>query len=301
MISTGGLGPTASEIARELEEQKIVSRSILQKIDRMTLALPSTSNWGKSGFPIPSILIHGDSAETTDALAAAFPKILEIFGGSKGDAVTETIDGVRISTLESKASPLGKPNLFGRYDNTLGVGVDRKSLAACLAATVGGSTAADSNIGAAFKAADRSSVVGVWKWSEAAKALATQKTPGRSSNRRSYMCELGDGSFAMSRARTDIDLISLARSLLDDLQELPPMVGGLSRSGNELRLVLNQRDPKRARVKVIKHWLDWYSRASSGRGAPEGGFWEQNIDIMIPQGGFFPQLLTPPPVPGGKE
>ena len=67
-------------------------------------------------------------------MEAATPALLELLGCDRGNALVESISGVAIRSLEAKSSPTGVPLHFGRRDKTLAIGLDRKFVAACLAA-----------------------------------------------------------------------------------------------------------------------------------------------------------------------
>ena len=293
--STGTLGPSAGELVRELDEKKILSTANLGKIDRITLLLPPIKSW-TNGLPtMPTVLLHGETAEALEPIETALPAFLALLNDAKADAVTETIDGIKIKALESKATALGVPIHFGRHDRTLAIGTNGKFIAACLLADPVQSTVSQSAISAAIEAADKPAVVGIWDWADSMRPLFLEKKTSIDRQRPHLVTEWSKGpNFPITRFVTPNSPTGIPRELLDAFRGSPPIVATLGRQKTELRFALDQRFSKEVRVKAIDRGFEWYAQYS----VRDGNRGDRGIDDL-------PDLLAPPPplppriVPGG--
>lgn len=253
--ATGTLGPSASEMLQELADKKIVSQGMVGQIDRISVALPPVTAWPKEGLPTPALFLHSVSAEALDALEAAIPAILELLGGEKADAVTETIDGVKLRSLEAKASPMGQPIHYARGKQTLAIGTDRKFL---VAGVLGNK--ADAEFAEAMKPATPSALVGWWNWPEMYRppviAKGKVETPPPPPQFRGI-----DSPYAIASSPGPL---LPPTSLLGNLKGLPPLVMTLGADKNEIRVAIRQTDPNKLRAKAIDAWFEWFVRSSSG-------------------------------------
>jgi hypothetical protein len=273
--ATGTLGPTASEMLKDLEDRNILSAARVAKVDRLTLALPAVSMWAKGAVPMPVLIVHADSSEALEALEASIPALLELLGGVKADPVTETVASTKIRTLEAKASPLGTTVHYARRGNGFAIGTDRKFVAACLSIEPLRKTTpinADS---------DRPAVVAAWNWPGTIAAL------GASATKESDRAAAIPGRFGRTgRFPTGSSESLLPRELLDQLQGLPPMALSLGRQGDALVLELRQSDPKGVRIKAVNRWFEAYA-SDSGR----NGYRYRSRPVED----FAPDIVAPPP------
>ena len=279
--ATGTLGPTASEIVKELESQKLLASAVLAKINRVTILMPPISSWPKSGMPTPSILVHAETNEALETIEAAIPAVLEMLSGTKSDPVTETIDGIKIRSLEGKASPMGQQVHYARKGNALCIGHDRKFLADGLRADPATSIASINELIPTLKGIEKASAVGVWNWVD---TLRPPTPPKQTANDRprqgSTQPVIIDGPAFGHRPEMRGASRLPPRELLNLLQGLPPMLVTFGRDGDELRLELKQIDPRGLRAKAIDRWLEWFGRSSSGGYNRGGIIYDESIDLV---------------------
>lgn len=282
--STGTLGPNASELLLELEEKKLLTREVLAKVNRITLSVPSMSHWPKNQTPVPSILLHTQDGAALEKLEGAVPSILELLGGAKADAVTETVNGVRVRTLEAKASPFGHPVHYARNGSTFALGTNHNEIARLLH---------PANAIASFDNIDlnRPAAICVWNWVETTRGPVPAKKVDNSPRRGETPIRVSPYASYSPYAPAP-GTFRLPPETLDRFDGMPPLVIALSRRGNELHLEAVQADPKRVRVKGINHLFEWFVQASTngrfGSGYINDGT-GSSIDIL--------PLIPPPPLP----
>ena len=284
--STGTLGPNASELLQEMEEKKLLTRAELAKVNRITIVQPPVAAWLKNQTPVPALMLHSDDTSTLDKLEAAVPTILEMLGGAKADAVTETVNGVRVRTLEAKASLLGQPIHFGRHGNTFAIGTDRKALADQLRATP------NAEMESRFKELERPAMNCAWNWVDTVRGPVPAKKGDGSPRRGNGIGEFPQASPYSPYGPVQPGAIRMPREALDPFDGLPPLIIALSRRANELHLDIHQTDPKRLRAKGISHLFRWYVQASAN-GNSSSGYLPDGTSSTID---FLP-LIPPPPLP----
>ena len=287
--ATGTLGPNASELLQELAEKKLLSIGDLMKVNRIAFSLPSVATWPKNQMPTPALLVYSDDADALSRLHAAIPAILELLGGVKADAVTETIDGVRIRTLEAKASPMGQPIHFGRTDKALAIGTDRRGLADLLRNPT--ERRQSPEIASVLKSFDKPAMVCVWNWAESIRGpvpLKKESLGPRSGvvfgSIRSDWSPSHPGSFRPESVR-------VPKEAFERFDGMPPLVVALSRQGNEMLLDIQQVDPKRMRIKGVNHLFEWFVQSRVNR--YDGSY--PIINSFEGPIGILP--LLPPPAP----
>lgn len=282
--STGTLGPNASEVLQELESSKLLSRDDLAKVTRITIAQPPTAGWVKNQTPVPMLLVHAEEA-ALDKLEAAIPTVLEILSGFKADPVAETIDGVRIRSLEAKASPLGRTIHYGRHAGAIGVGTDRKTLAHLLVTP--------SRPNPLLQHLDQPAIVCVWNWVETMRGSQTSSGKKDAGPRGGVI--LGgypqSGPYYPGMPNRPLRLTPDA---LTGLEGLPPLVMSLARRDDQLVIDIRQSDPKGIRAKGISRLFEWFGRTASNWGGhggyPVPGSFDGPIDLLPPlPPGPFPQ------------
>jgi hypothetical protein len=198
------------------------------------------------------MVIYADTEEALGPLAAAIPAILVLLGGQQADAVTETIDGIKVRSLEAKASPLGAAIHFAQLGTGLAIGSDRKAIAACLRADPARGIGSALEVGNAVKAAGKSSFAGVFNWVDALLPPAPAKqniAPPPVSGPRPIRA---DGEPIETPA-----MPLVPREVLAALQGLPPLVVSIGREKDELRFEFRQRDPHCLRAKAVESWFQW--------------------------------------------
>jgi hypothetical protein len=289
--ATGTLGPTASEIVRELEDRKLVAAAIVGQLDRITLTMPPFSKWPKAALPVPTIVLHGRSSEAVDALEAAIPAVLEMLGGGKGDGVTENVNGVKVRSFDAKASPTDTPIHIGRTGKSLAIGLDRKFLAACLIADRSRPDSTLAETAGTFKPEEGAAAAGVLNWGDMFRGVKTDDNSLSGKPQKTIIYEAdgpvnGFGGYspfgpASGRAMPP-------RELFGQFQNMPPLVVTLGRHGDELRFELRQSDPRNARIKTVNRLFDWFARS---RGMYIDGFPYALDDVS----GL---MAPPPPLPG---
>lgn len=252
--ATGTLGPTASEIVREMEEKKTLTSGSLAKIDRLSIVLPPPASWPKGSSPLPTFVMHAETAEALESLENSIPVILELFGGQKADPVTETIDGVKIRSLEAKASPMGMALHYARREKLLAVGADRRFLAACVLADPASSLAAVPEVGETLKSDGKPSLLAAWNWS----ATLLPAKPDKPNAKKAPSPLETDGLIGRDGRPAQP---SVPFEVFEGLRGLPPLIVTLSSQADELRLELRQRDPRGLRAAAIYRWFDAYVKS----------------------------------------
>jgi hypothetical protein len=253
--STGTLGPSASEILHDLEEKKVLSSAALAKVNRLTLVVAPFASWLKGEPPLPTVIIHADDAEDLPALEAAIPKVLELLGGNKADAVTETIDGIKVRSLEAKASPLGAPIHYAQLGAKLAIGPDRRAVAASLRADPALSMALKPEVVEAVKSAGGPAFVAVLNGA----GLLTPPAPKQRNEPppppNGPRPARPNGNMPETSAAPNWAAY-LPKEAVAVLNGLPPLVLAVKRDKNELRFELIQRDPNRWRVKAVEQLFE---------------------------------------------
>ena len=249
--ASGTLGPTASEIVQELEEKKTLAPGSLAKVDRLSIVMPPIASWPKGSLPLPTFILHADTSEALESLEAAVPAVLELLGGKKADPVTETIDGVKVRTLEPKASPMGSALHYARREKLLAIGVDRRFVAACMTADPARSLAAVPDVNEMLKSAGKVSLLGAWNWSATLLPAKSEKAGPKNPPPPFPI----DGPFEPEGRPAPP---ALPLEVFESLRGLPPLVITLSSQDDELRLELRQRDPRGLRIAAIYRWFEWY-------------------------------------------
>ncbi len=283
--ANGSLGPTAGEIVQELLEKKLLTPEALTKIDGLSIAMPPVASWSAGPPPMPTLIVRAQTAESLEVLEAALPAILEILGGPKAEPVTETIDGVKVRSLDAKGSPLGAVIHYARRDRLLAVGVDKRFAAVCVAADPARSLAKVPEVGDMFNGANKPTLLSAWNLGA---MLAPRKTASPTA-KKSGPTPVPPETAVNGNGQP---LPGLPVDALEALQALPPLLVAISSRNNELRLELRQRDPQRLRAAAIERYLTWYVKTRSLN--LYGGRQIEGIDIdgLIP--GQPPQFI-----PGG--
>jgi hypothetical protein len=279
--ANGSLGPTAGEIVQELQEKKVLTRESLGKVNGLSIAMPPIASWPARSQTLPTLIVRAESAESLELLEAALPAFLEILSSHKADPVTETIEGVKVHSLDAKTSPLAATLHYARRDRVLAIGVDRRFVAACVTADPARSLAKAPEIADMFNAANKPVLLGAWNWSA---TLAPRKTENANA-KKSTLPQAPEGIAVNGQRPPSLPVVALQA-----LQALPPLLVAVSYQNNELCLELRQRDPQRLRAGAIERCLTWYVKTrpiNLYNGRPFDG---NDIDGLVP----FP----PPFLPG---
>ncbi len=286
--STGTLGPNASELMQELEEQRLLSKSDLAKVNRVTLALPPVAAWVKDRTPLPVLLVYSDDGVVLGKIEAAVPTILHLLGSAGSDPVTETIRGVKVRSLDARSSPLGRPIHYGIHRNALAIGTDRKETADMLLSL--GEQRATPEMAALLKNLDKPALASVWNWVDSARGPKPAKAeissprsgigygriPPHWSPSSPYEFQPGPNRFPKE---------GFAR-----FEGLPPLVLALSSRERELLIDFQQIAPKAVRTKAINYLFDWFGQASANwHPTGIGSTFDGPIDIQ--------PALPPAPLP----
>jgi hypothetical protein len=285
--ATGTLGPNANEMLDELTQRKVLSREDLAKINRITFAQSPVASWPQNRTPLPALMLHSDDANVLEKIAAAIPAILELLGGAKADAIVETINGVKIRSLEARASPTGQSFHYGWHGNALAVGTDRKAIADAL------QSQANSNGITASKELKKPAMVCVWNWVDSIRGTTPARKLDSGPRRGTAYGQFPQSASPYSPyfpSEMRPNAFRLTREALDQYEGLPPLVLAISRHGNALLIDIQQTDPRRIRTKGISHLFEWYVRVSSSRsGSIDYNIIDGPIDLL--------PILPPPPLP----
>lgn len=288
--ATGTLGPSASEMLQDLEDRKILERAALAKVTHLSLVLPPLASWPNDRLPLPTILIRAETDESLELIAPAIPAVLALLGGQPADAVTETIDDIRIRSLEGKASPRGLPIHFALHRKTLGIGEDRAFVAACLKREDKDSIGQHPEVISVLKSDDASTGLAIVDWS---KWLAPPRADAREPDpRKTAVPQPADFIERGARTNSPPGRTWIPPDLGNHIQGMPPLLVTISRKGDALQLSIHQPDSKALRTKAIDHWFDWF--AATG---PGGSIRQQQL---IDRSGIDVPLVLPPlnaPVP----
>jgi hypothetical protein len=280
--STGTLGPSASEVIDELTEKKLLTREDLARLNRIAFALPSITSWPKNQTPLPALVVYADDPGVLEKLESTIPAVLELLGGVKADPITETINGIRIHSLEAKASPTGQPIHYARHGNALAVGLDRTSLADLMRPPA--------STGSWLKHLDQPGMVCVWNWVETRRGpISTRKTDA-SPRRGVAYGQLPQSASPYYPGMRPANALRLPVEAFDQFDGLPPLVMALSRRDGNLLIDIKQADPKRVRTKGISQLFEWFVGAVPSE-LNYGGYGAFDRPIHVQP------LLPPPPLP----
>ena len=238
---TGTLGPTGSELLADLDTRNPHLRPALEKIHRVALATASPTS-------PPSLLLYSDD----DALAlieTALPGILELTGGHKVEVLTETVDGVKVRSLEAKASGLDMPIQFARGNGCLAIGVHASRVSTWVAAPVSGTKVDwlpdDLNL----------PMLTAINWGHllVAERKEREQVPPRKRDVDEPLIEVP----IRGRRGEPAPPPEMPGELVAKLRQMPPLVVGLRGEPGQLVFVARQSLPVAVRTAMLDAGLEW--------------------------------------------
>ncbi|MBA4064189.1 MAG: hypothetical protein C0501_10835 [Isosphaera sp.] len=140
----GELGRLPGEAVRELEQQsKIpVSDALIGKTTGATVFLPAAQELPKGAKPLPTVVLHLADGDAAAAWEDFLPKLVgHLSGAAAPQPSTEVVGGVKVFSVSAAGLPPNAPVHYARKGSVLAVGLDRKVVAAAVAADPAASVA----------------------------------------------------------------------------------------------------------------------------------------------------------------
>ncbi len=256
--ASGTLGPTASEMLRELEAMKVLSTAQMEKISSVTLLLPPSANWPKEGCPFPTFLVETESPESVEPFEDSLPALLQFYGKERATPITETINGIPVRSIEATGSPFGPTLHFAKQKNAFAVGGNRSFVASCLQTQQPSAAKSTSEL-------HQLPGLAVLNWQglilparDKLKTVETRKPL-------SYRDLGGNGK------RQEMSDFIFATELAQPFTSMPPLTARFGRMKNELQIEIKQSDPKQMRSQIINKWFETFTMSATMGLFPERG------------------------------
>jgi len=226
--ATGTLGPDASELLEDLDRRKIIARADLAKIERLVLVMENPAM-------LPLLLVLAEDDTALSAIEAAIPAVLEANGGQKTEPLTETVEGIKIRSLDKSATGMNVPMHYGRKPGCLAIGSDRKQLA-----TILNRESKPSPIARDIEKYPQPGLLAALHWST---LLPAEMPPPKKA----------------PAARPDLRQsppVEMSAELRKSIHDLPPLLLVLRRDRQDLHVAIRQPLPAEARIALLNGGFD---------------------------------------------
>jgi hypothetical protein len=144
--STGEIGRLPRDILREVgEKYKVnVADELIGKLQSVTMIMPARQDLPKGGKPGPMLVLHTTDPAAAGAWQDFMPKLLGDLAGASAlpQTSSETISGVKVFTISGGGLRWNAPVHFARSGAVVAIGLDRKLVAASVAADAAASVVA---------------------------------------------------------------------------------------------------------------------------------------------------------------
>ncbi|MFO0801072.1 MAG: hypothetical protein U0804_26705 [Gemmataceae bacterium] len=255
--ATGTLGRTPAEAVKEIEARTKtrLADSLVGRTRAVTVFAPKHQQLGKGVPPLPTVVLHAETAEVAAAWEEFLPKLhADLTGGDAVQPGSESIDGVKVMSLPGAGLPWNAAVHYARKDAAVAVGLDRAAVAAALSA--GPSPVA--------LPADTAAVAlaGFVRLGGTARALLAAGAPraGRARADAAAPCRPASARTATSpppeaQSKAEEKAIDGLWAALD---ALPPLAVTARRDGDRLRVELRQAGGKDGFAPAVAAGVAWY-------------------------------------------
>lgn len=270
----GQLGRLPSDVAKELgEKHKAAVADLLAQVKAVTVVVPAKQELPKGATPVPLFVVHAEDVAAATALEELVPKLVAEIAGEKAPAQpsSETVEGVKVLSLAGTGLPWKAAVHYARKDTVLVWGLDRKLVAAALAASAADSVVGDKNVAFPPGAA----LAGTLNLGSLLAALDEKPVAQGAVRPVEPATRGGPPGTAPSPFQKEAEAARAA--FLGALGELPPAVVAVRRDREQLKFEVFQPKVTNGGLKsVIETGLDWFDKQTTlgdpNRGPGSGGY-----------------------------
>ena len=281
----GVIGRKPGEAVAEITEKfKVaIADDLLAKTRVATVVLPSRQEVPKGALPLPTLVLHAESAAVATQWADGIRAIVADLSGSAvlPQPSTEFVDGVKVFSLPATNLPWKSPVHFASAGSVFAVGQDRKVVAACVKGTREAPVAPP---GRELKGSAAIGVVSLGGLMQMASATTPDANtdgpklvddqPPTPADRRTSSGQPIDPELLKQEARS-------FEEMMNAIGALPPAVGSIRRVQNVVRIEWFAPEIQGpTTTKVIDRFLTWLDRRGAASGRDPG---EDRQGFPLPQ------------------